>query len=192
MLNMNNICIFEGRTTSNQKFSQFNGQNGPVDKANFSISVPRILSAQQKQDPNAKKVDFINCSMIGAQVKTLQQHFPAGTPIKVVAKYTEYETVDSATGQKKYGNIFEVESIGFVTTPAQNQGQNGNGGNYQQNNGGYQQNNNGYQAPQNNGGYQQNYQQPAQNQPQQNYMGQPQQNAQQGNFQMFGEDNFPF
>lgn len=185
MLNINNMCIFEGRTTNNQKFSQFNGQNGPVDKANFSISVPRILTAQQKQDPNAKKVDFINCSLIGAQVKTLQQHFPAGTPIKVVAKYTEYETVDQQSGQKKYGNIFEVESIGFVSTPAQNQGQGNNGGNnYQQNNG--------YQAPQNNG-YQQNYQQqPMQNQPQQNFMNAPQQNNQQGNFQMFGEDSYPF
>lgn len=186
MLNINNMCIFEGRTTNNQKFSQFNGQNGPVDKANFSISVPRILTAQQKQDPNAKKVDFINCSLIGAQVKTLQQHFPAGTPIKVVAKYTEYESVDQQTGQKKYGNIFEVESIGFVSTPAQNPGQGNNGGNnnYQQNNG--------YQAPQNNG-YQQNYQQqPMQSQPQQNFMNAPQQNNQQGNFQMFGEDSYPF
>lgn len=181
MVNLNNLCIFEGRTTQNQKYSQINGQNGPVDKVFFSISVPRALTSQQRQDPNAKKVDFVNFSLIGAQVKTLQQYFPAGTPIKVFARYTEYETIDNATGQKKNGHIFEVESIGFVTSPSQNQGNaNGNGGNN-----GYQQNNN----------YQNNYQQPQQNpQPQQNYMNQQQQNgnAQQGNFQMFGENEFPF
>lgn len=169
MFNTNNFCFFEGRMTQNQKFSQFQGQNGPVDKVFFSISVPRALSAQQRQDQNAKKNDFVNCSLTGNQVKTLQQFFPAGTPIKVIGRYTEYETVDNATGQKKYGHVFEVENIGFVVTPAQNQGNNNTG-------------NNNYQ------------QQPQQNMQQnQNYMNQPQQNNNpQGNFQMFGESEFPF
>jgi single-stranded DNA-binding protein len=176
MFNTNNFCFFEGRITQNQKYSQFQGQNGPVDKVYFSISVPRLLSAQQKQDPNAKKNDFVNCTLIGPQVKTLQQFFPAGTPIKIIGKYQEYETIDNATGQKKYGNVFEVEHIGFVVSPSQGQGQ------PQQNN----INNNGYQ----NNNYQQ--QQPNNMQQQnQNYMNQPQ-NTQQGNFQMFGENEFPF
>ena len=175
MLNLNNLCIFEGRTTQNQKYSQINGQNGPIDKVYFSVSVPRVLTSQQKQDQNAKKNDFVNFSMVGAQVKVLQQYFPAGTPIKVVARYTEYETIDNATGQKKYGHVFEVESISFVTTPSQNQNNNG-GNNYQQNN-----------------NYQQQQQPTA---PAGNFMNQPQaqntQNNQQGNFQMFGESEFPF
>lgn len=158
MFNTNNFCFFEGRTTQNQKYSQFQGSNGPVDKVFFSISVPRALSAQQRQDPNAKKNDFVNCSLIGAQVKTLQQHFPAGTPIKVVGKYQEYETIDNATGQKKYGHVFEVESIGFVVTPSQAQNNNSN---------------NNYQP-----------QQPAND----NFMNEPQMNNQQGNFQMFGDN----
>ena len=176
MLNLNNLCIFEGRTTQNQKYSQINGQNGPIDKVYFSISVPRVLTSQQKQDQNAKKNDFVNFSMVGAQVKVLQQYFPAGTPIKIVARYTEYETIDNATGQKKYGHVFEVESISFVTTPSQNQNNNGGNNNYQQNNNNYQQ------------------QQPTA--PSGNFMNQPQaqntQNNQQGNFQMFGESEFPF
>ena len=174
MFNTNNFCFFEGRMTQNQKFSQFQGQNGPVDKVFFGISVPRALSAQQRQDQNAKKNDFVSCSLMGNQVKTLQQFFPAGTPIKVIGRYTEYETVDNATGQKKYGHVFEVENIGFVVTPAQNQGNN----NASNNNTG----NNNYQ------------QQPQQNMQQnQNYMNQPQQNNNsQGNFQMFGENEFPF
>lgn len=176
MLNLNNLCIFEGRTTQNQKYSQINGQNGPIDKVYFSVSVPRVLTSQQKQDQNAKKNDFVNFSMVGAQVKVLQQYFPAGTPIKIVARYTEYETIDNATGQKKYGHVFEVESISFVTTPSQNRNNNGGNNNYQQNNNNYQQ------------------QQPTA--PSGNFMNQPQaqntQNNQQGNFQMFGESEFPF
>ena len=182
MVNLNNLCIFEGRTTQNQKYSQINGQNGPIDKVFFSVSVPRILTSQQKQDPNAKKNDFVNFSMIGPQVKVLQQYFPAGTPIKVFARYTEYEQIDNATGQKKFGHVFEVESISFVTTPSQTQ--NNNAGN----NNGYQQQNNNYQQQNNN--YQQSQQQPQQ--PNAGFMNPPQNNNQQGNFQMFNEDNFPF
>ncbi len=184
MFNTNNFCFFEGRTTQTQKYSQFQGQNGPVDKVYFSISVPRALTSQQRQDPNTKKNDFVNCSLTGPQVKTLQQFFPAGTPIKVIGRYQEYETIDNATGQKKYGHVFEVESIGFVVTPSQNQ--QGNGGNATSGNG-YQQQNSNYQ---NN-----NYQQPQQGgqQPNQNFMNQPQSNNnQQGNFQMFGENEYPF
>lgn len=174
MVNLNNLCIFEGRTTQNQKYSQINGQNGPIDKVFFSISVPRALTSQQRKDPNTKKVDFVNFSMIGAQVKTLQQYFPAGTPIKVFARYTEYETIDNATGQKKNGHVFEVENISFVTSPSQNQ-QNGN------NNSGNYQNNNNYQQPQ----------QPNTPPPSDGFMNQPQ-NNQQGSFQMFTEQEFPF
>ena len=176
MFNTNNFCFFEGRTTQNQKYSQFQGQNGMVDKVYFSISVPRVLTAQQKQDPNAKKNDFVNCTLTGPYVKTLQQFFPAGTPIKVIGRYQEYETIDNSNGKKKYGHNFEVEHIGFVVSPSQNQGQS------QQNNNGYQQNNN-YQ--------QQNNVQNNMQQQNQNYMNQPQ-NGPQGNFQMFGENEFPF
>lgn len=169
MFNTNNICIFEGRMTNNTKITQVNGANGPVDKATFSISCPKALTAQQRQaaknDPNIKQVDFINFQMIGASVKTLQQHFPAGTPVKVVAHYSTWESVNQQTGQKTYGHNFEASYIGFVSTPAQG------------NNGGQQ-----YQpAPQNN------YQQP------QNYQQAPvQQQAPQGNFEMFPQDEYPF
>jgi single-stranded DNA-binding protein len=163
--------------TNNTKISQVNGANGPVDKASFSISCPKALSAQQKQDPNAKKNDFINFQMIGAQVKTLQQHFPAGTPVRVVAHYTTWESTNQQTGQKVYGHNFEASYIGFVATPAQNNGQTQQQGGYQQAPQNYQ------QAPQ------QGYQQAP---PQNNYQQAPQQQAPQGNFEMFPQDEFPF
>lgn len=183
MFNTNNICVFEGRITNNTKITQVNGANGPVDKATFSISCPRSLTSQQRQaaknDPNIKQVDFINFQMIGAQVKTLQQYFPAGTPIKVVAHYVTWESTNQQTGQKTYGHNFEVDHIGFVSTPAQG---NGNNNSAPQQGGGYQQapQNNYQQAPQNNG-YQQNQYQQA-----------PQQQAPQGNFEMFPQEEYPF
>lgn len=184
MFNTGNICIFEGRITNNTKITQVNGPNGPMDKASFSISCPKALSAQQKQaaknDPNIKQVDFINFQMIGAQVKTLQQYFPAGTPIRVVAHYVTWESTNQQTGQKTYGHNFEVDHIGFVSSPAQNngQGQAPRQGGYQQ-----PQQNNYQQAPQQNNGYmpQNNYQQAPQQQP-----------PQQGNFEMFPQDEYPF
>lgn len=181
MFNTGNICIFEGRITQNTKITQVNGPNGPIDKASFSISCPKALSSQQRQDPNAKKNDFINFSLVGAQVKTLQQYFPAGTPIRVVAHYVTWESTNQQTGQKTYGHNFEVDHIGFVSSPAQ-----GNGQGQAPQQGGYQ------QAPQNN------YQQPPQQNgyqqapPQNNYQQAPQQQAPQGNFEMFPQDEYPF
>ena len=169
MFNTGNICIFEGRMTNNTKITQVNGANGPMDKATFSISVPKALTSQQKQDPNAKKNDFVNFQMIGSQVKTLQQYFPAGTPVRVVAHYVTWEGTNQQTGQKTYGHNFEASYIGFVTSPAQ--------GNGQQQQGGYQ------QAPQNN------YQQAPQ---QNNYQQQAPQQQVQNNFEMFPQDEYPF
>lgn len=188
MDNLNNCCTFEGRTTQNQKYSQVNGPNGPIDKVVFSISVPRVLTSQQKQDPNVQKNDFVTFSMIGAKVKVLQQYFPAGTPIKIRSHYQSYETIDNATGQKKYNHIFEVEEIGFVVNPAQSQPQNNNNGN---GNGNYQNQQN--NQPMNNN-FQNNNQQ-YNNNNNNNFMNPPQNNNQpqnNGNFQMFGDTEFPF
>ena len=169
MFNLANCCFFEGRISRDPQFSQVqmgigqNGQPNMVDKALFSIAVDRALSSQQRQkakngDQSIKTVDFIPCSLIGAQVATLRQYFPKGKAIKVVGHYTEYQTTDQQTGQTKYGHIFEIDNIGFTIADSKNI-QNG-GGQVQNNNRGYQQNNGGYS------------QQPAQNfnqQPQNNF-----------------------
>ena len=183
-MNSNNLCIFEGRMTQNTTFSQFQGNNGPVDNATFSISVRRVLTAQQRQEvkngnQNIKQNDFVQFSLIGGQVGTLKQYFTAGTPIKVIAHYQTYETTDKQSGAKKYGHIFEVDQIAFVVSQSQQQTQNNQG----QSNAG---NNNYQQQPvQNN--YNNNYQQP-----QQKPNNQPQQAAPQNNFEMFPQEEFPF
>lgn len=183
MINSSNLCIFEGRITRDPQVStvqmgvdQQTGQPRMVEKALFSIAVDRNLSSAQRQkvkngDTSIKTSDFIPCSLLGAQVATLKQYFPVGKAIRVIGHYTEYQTMDQQTGQKKYGHMFEIDDISFTTQDSKNLQQQ----NMQQNNSTYQ------QAPVQNQGYQQ----PAQPQYQQQ---QPVQNG----FAMFDENESPF
>ena len=183
MINTSNLCMFEGRIARDPQYSTVQINNETVEKALFSIAVDRALTANQRQkaknDPNIQTADFIPCSLLGGSVATLRNYFPQGKAIKVVGHYTTYSSTDQQTGQKKYGHMFEIDSIGFVTQDSKNVQQN-----QQQNNGGYQ------QAPQ------QNYQQPQQyQQAPQNYQQAPQQNYQQSpqnGFAMFDENESPF
>lgn len=177
MTNTGNLCIFEGRIARDPQYSTVQINNETVEKALFSIAVDRTLNANQRQkaknDPNIQTADFIPCSLLGNKpVATLRNYFPQGKAIRVVGRYTTYSSTDQQTGQKKYGHIFEIDSIGFATQDSKNVQQ------QQQNN-----QNNGYQQSQ---GYQQ--------APQQNYQ-QPQQYQQpqtQNNFAMFDENESPF
>ena len=176
MVNTSNLCMFEGRIARDPQYSTIQINNETVEKALFSIAVDRALSANQRQkaknDPNIQTADFIPCSLLGGAVATLRNYFPQGKAIRVVGRYTTYSSTDQQTGQKKYGHIFEIDSIGFATQDSKNVQQ------QQQNN-----QNNGYQQSQ---GYQQ--------APQQNYQ-QPQQYQQpqaQNNFAMFDENESPF
>lgn len=189
MTNSANLCIFEGRMVREPQYSNVQIGQDNVEKALFTIAVDRVLSANQRQkvkagDQSIKTADFIPCSLLGAQVATLRQYFPVGKAIRVMGRYTEYQTVDQQTGQKKYGHMFELDNISFTIQDSKNlQNNGGNNGGQQQ--GGYQQpQNNGYQQQ---GGYQNNGYQQA---PQQQYQ-QPQQ-APNNNFTMFDEGESPF
>lgn len=186
MQNLSNMCMFEGRISREPQYSTVQIGQDSVAKALFSIAVDRALSAAQRQkvrggDQSIKTCDFIPCSLLGAQVETLRQYCPVGKAVKVVGHYTEYQTKDQQTGQTKYGHMFELDSIAFVTQDSKN---------LQQNQGGQQAApQQQYQQPQQAYQPQQNYQPPQQNyQPQQNF----QQQAPQSNFTMFDENQSPF
>lgn len=178
MINTANMCTFEGRMVKVPQCSTIQMGQDSVEKALFTIAVDRALSSAQRQkvrngDQSIKTTDFIPCSLLGAKVATLKQYFPVGKAIRVIGHYTEYQTTDQQTGQKKYGHMFEIDEIGFSVQDSKNVQQNQNQG---------MQQNNYNQAPQQ---YQQNtYQQPAQQQ----YQQQPAQ----GGFAMFDEGESPF
>ena len=150
MVNSHNLCIFEGRISSDPKYQTINSQNGSFEKATFSIAVNRQLTAQQRQaaknNPNIQTADFVNCSITGKAVEVFKQYCPKGKAITVACTFQTYSYTDQQTGQKKYGYNFNVEDFNFTIADAKGLQQNGG------NNGGFQQNN-GFQ---NNGGYQQN------------------------------------
>ena len=185
MINTANMCTFEGRMVREPQCSNVQMGQDSVEKALFTIAVDRALSSAQRQkvkngDQSIKTTDFIPCSLLGAKVATLKQYFPVGKAIRVVGHYTEYQTTDQQTGQKKYGHMFEIDEIGFSVQDSKNVQQNQNQSMQQQNT--Y------VQAPQQQ--YQQNtYQQPQYQQPvQQQYQQQPAQ----GGFAMFDEGESPF
>ena len=190
MINSANICIFEGRITKDPQFSNIQMGQDNVEKALFSIAVDRALSSAQRQkvkngDQSIKTADFIPCSLLGAQVAVLRQYFPKGKAIRVMGHYTEYQTQDQQTGQKKYGHIFEIDNISFSVQDAKGL-QQGNGQAAPQQN--YQ------QAPQQ--GYQPNMYPPQQPQyqqaPPQQYQQPPVQQQQAPDFAMFDENESPF
>lgn len=150
MVNSHNLCIFEGRISSDPKYQTINSQNGAFEKATFSIAVDRQLTVQQKQaaknNPNIQTADFVNCSITGKAVEVFKKYCLKGKAITVACTFQTYSYTDQQTGQKKYGYNFNVENFNFTIADAKGLQQNGG------NNGGFQQNN-GFQ---NNGGYQQN------------------------------------
>lgn len=125
MINPANLCIFEGRIAKDPQYSTVQMGQDSVEKAMFSIAVDRTLSSAQRQkvkngDQSIKTADFIPCSLLGAQVATLRQYFPKGKAIRIMGHYTEYQTQDQQTGQKKYGHIFEIDNISFTVADSKN------------------------------------------------------------------------
>lgn len=189
MVNVNNMCIFEGRMVADAQCSTVGSGQNQFEKALFRIAVERSLSSEQRKkvrngDKSIKTADFVPCSLIGGQVNTLRQYFPQGTPIKLIGRYTDYKTTDPQTGQDKYGHIFEVDHISFVVSNNSRGSQNNNSGN---NNGGYQNSNNNYSAG--NGGGQNNYQN---NRNQNNQKVQQQAQPVNSNFSLFDDEEMPF
>lgn len=147
-LDLNNMCMFEGRVTSNIKSSQVNTQNGPMNKVSFGIAIPRNLSTAQRQEVkngnpnNIPTTVFVNCYASGAEADLVLKYFPAGKAIKAVGVYDTWESTNQ-NGQKQYFHGFQIVKVGFTSTDAQNTGNNNNnGGNTNGNNQGNSGNNN--------------------------------------------------
>ena len=185
-INPHNCCFFAGRIISDPEFTQMNGQNGPFLKAKFRMAVDRNLTSQQRQasmngDKSIVTSDFINCIAIGQNADFIQKYCPKGRAIDIACHFTTYEFTDKQTGQKVYGNQFDIDSIKFSIKDAKNMVDPNNNNQQQQNNNNY---NNGGNNYQNNNGYQNNNNGNMNNG---NMNG-----GNQGNFEMFDDNNSPF
>lgn len=134
MLNVSNLCSFEGRLIADPKISQvtWNTQQGQktANKAEFTLAVDRKMTAQQKQaaqQSGKPTADFPRFVVIGPRADFVQKFLTKGKPCKIVGSFETSSWTDKQ-GQKQYGWVFQVEDIGF-TLSDNSQHQNNQGGN---------------------------------------------------------------
>lgn len=117
-INLNNICTFEGRLSSDPEFDYISPANGgkAFARTKIRIAVEKQLSKEQKQKYKQKgepTAEFIPVTVIGAKAEFVRDYFIKGDPIKVCASYKTYSGVNKEN-QKYDGHTFEAVDVGFV------------------------------------------------------------------------------
>lgn len=135
-----NVCIFEGRLTRDSEFSTF-GQNA-TPKLKFSL-------ANNYGYGDYKKVNYIDCEIIGKKAESLSQYMTQGKAVNVVAEYQQQRWEDQ-DGNKKSKPLFHVLNVSFTSGSKDDQGNSNNSSNNNQNNGQKRQETNNSGAPANN------------------------------------------
>lgn len=117
-INLNNMCTFEGRLSSDPEFDYISPANGgkAFARTKIRIAVEKQLSKEQKQKYQQKgehTAEFIPVTVIGAKAEFVRDYFTKGDPIKVCASYKTYSGVNKEN-QKYDGHTFEAVDVGFV------------------------------------------------------------------------------
>ena len=117
MVNINNLCVFEGRIVNDLNLTQTGNGQSQYNKISFRIAVKKVLTKNQRQQKqNGQQIqdsDFIPCYAIGTTADYIAKYFQKGSPIKVIATYSSYTSTD-ANGNTTYSHIFKVEDVGFT------------------------------------------------------------------------------
>ena len=103
-----NKIILTGRTTKNAELSYLPG--GGTPKMAFSLAVER----NYQKDKNNKKVDFINCEMLGKHTENLAQYVTKGKAILVEGELNieQYEK----DGEKRSYTKVKVDKLEFLSS----------------------------------------------------------------------------
>lgn len=103
-----NKIILTGRTTKNAELSYLPGVGTP--KIAFTIAVPR----NYQKDKNNKKVDFINCEMLGKHTENLAQYITKGKAILIEGELNieQYEK----DGEKRSYTKVKVDKLEFLSS----------------------------------------------------------------------------
>ena len=102
-----NKIILTGRTTKDAELSYISSTGTP--KMAFSIAVER----NYQKDKNNKKVDFINCEMLGQHTEKLAQYVTKGKAILVEGELNidNYEK----DGEKKSFTKVKIDRLEFLS-----------------------------------------------------------------------------
>ena len=103
-----NKIILTGRLTKNAELSYLPGVG--VAKMAFSLAVER----NYQKDKNNKKVDFINCEMLGKHTENLSQYVTKGKAILVEGELNieQYEK----DGEKRSYTKVKVDKLEFLSS----------------------------------------------------------------------------
>ena len=104
-----NKIILTGRTTKNAELSYLPSVGTP--KISFSLAVERNY---QKKGVENKKVDFINCEMLGKHTENLAQYVTKGKAILVEGELNieQYEK----DGEKRSYTKVKVDKLEFLSS----------------------------------------------------------------------------
>ena len=99
-----NVAIITGRLTRDVEIQESKKGKDPVRWANITLAVQR----------NADEVDFINCTVWGAQAETLAQYKRKGDSLLVqgVLQQNVWKDKNDVNHYETYINVQRVEFIG--------------------------------------------------------------------------------
>lgn len=117
MVNINNLCIFEGRIVKEPKVVPMGQGKDAYNVVYFTIAVDKMLSKEQAEAKKNKVAgiyaDYMPCSASGSHADTIDKWFCKGKPIKIITHYESY-IKKNAAGQDEYRHIFKVDNLTFV------------------------------------------------------------------------------
>ena len=149
MLNVNNLCQFEGRIVSDPTIEIIKVGGKDFKKAKFTLAVDKPLTQKQRNEyKNMGKPtsDFPMFEALGSSAEFIEKWAGKGKAIKVIASFNTYSYTDK-NGNKQYGYGFEVANVGFtVSSPGSNNNNQGNNNN-SSNNSSSNNNNNNFNVP---------------------------------------------
>ena len=104
-----NKVVLTGRLVRDAELSYIASTATP--KMNFSMAVER----NYQKDKNNKKVDFINCEMLGKHTENLAQYITKGKAILVEGELNieQYEK----DGEKRSYTKVKVDKLEFLSSP---------------------------------------------------------------------------
>ena len=113
-----NKIILTGRTTKDAELG-FIGTTG-TPKMSFTLAVER----NYQKDKNNKKVDFINCEMLGKHTENLSQYITKGKAILVEGELNieQYEK----DGEKRSYTKVKVDKLEFLSSASNEQRESNN------------------------------------------------------------------
>ena len=113
---MANKIFLTGRTTKNAELNYIGATGTP--KMSFSLAVER----NYQKDKNNKKVDFINCEMIGQHTEKLSQYVTKGKAILVEGELNidNYEK----DGERRSFTKVKVDRLEFLASNSNNENKN--------------------------------------------------------------------